>query len=229
MKVILFGATGMVGQGALRECLLDPDIELVQIIGRTPSGTKHAKVVELLTDNMWDYIALEPKLSGFDACLFCLGTPSAGKTEEAYRKVTYDLTMAAAEALCRLNPKMTFVYVSGEGADSSEKGSVMWARVRGALENALLRLPFKAVYIFRPGVIQPLHGIKSKTPTYRLFYSLAKPLLPLARFAFPNQISTTEILGRALIAAAKRGADKTLLKTADFNKLGALAKSRTGK
>lgn len=220
MKLLLFGATGMVGQGALRESLRDTEVETVLVVGRTPCGEKkNPKLQELLLDDLSRLEGVEAKLKGFDACLFCLGTPSAGKTEAAYRKITYDLTLAVAETLCRLNPAMTFLYVSGEGADSTEKGPVMWARVRGQTENALFRLPFKGVYVFRPGVIQPLHGIQSKTKAYRLFYSLAKPLLPLARFAFPNQISSTEILGRALLSVAKKGAGERILKTRDFVKL----------
>ena len=219
MKVILFGATGMVGQGVLKECLLDPKIESVLSVGRSPTGVVHPKLKELNHQDLANYQGLDTHLTGLDACFFCLGTPSSGKTETEYRRVTYDFTIAAAETLSRLNPQMVFIYVSGEGADSSEKSRTMWARVRGKTENALLRMPFKAVYIFRPGLIQPLDGIQSKTKAYRLFYNAAKPLLPIFRWAFPGLISTTEYIGRAMILVAMRGYEKTILKTSDFNKI----------
>src|SRR5579863_720907 len=172
MNVLLFGATGMVGQGVLRECLLDPEVERVLAIGRTSCGQQHKKLRELLRKDFSDYSGVENELTGFDACFFCLGVSSAGMTEEAYRRVTYDLTLAAAQVLAKLNPDMTFIYVSGAGTDSSEHGRTMWARVKGKTENDLLRLPFHAAYMFRPGVIRPLHGIRSRTKLYRLFYLL---------------------------------------------------------
>src|SRR5579864_1453935 len=177
MKVILFGATGMVGQGVLRECLRDPRVEAVLAVGRSATGQSHPKLSELVQQDLFAYSANEARLKGYDACFFCLGVSSAGMSEADYRHITYDLTLAAAETLVRLNPAMTFIYVSGAGTDSSERGSSMWARVKGATENALLRLPFKAAYMFRPGVIRPLHGIRSKTPLYRAFYMAAAPLL----------------------------------------------------
>jgi uncharacterized protein YbjT (DUF2867 family) len=174
MNVLLFGATGMVGQGVLRECLLDPDVQLVKTVGRSASGVQHAKLREVVHNDLWHYQSLESQLAGFDACFFCLGVTSSGTTEENYERVTYGITMAAAEILS-LNPQMTFVYVSGTGTDSSERGRIMWARVKGKTENALLRLPFKAAYMFRPGIIAPLYGAKSRTPLYRAFYTLGKP------------------------------------------------------
>ena len=168
MNVLLFGATGMVGQGVLRECLLDPGVVSVQTVGRTATGAHHAKLRELLHNDLWHYQSLEAQLSGFDACFFCLGVASAGMTEENYERVTYGITMAAAEMLTRVNPQMTFIYVSGTGTNSSERGRIMWARVKGKTENALLRLPFKAAYMFRPGIIEPLHGARSRTPLYRV-------------------------------------------------------------
>jgi uncharacterized protein YbjT (DUF2867 family) len=218
-NILVFGATGMVGQGVLRECLEDPDVKSVSSIGRTPTGVTHHKFQEIILGDLWDYTPVESKLSGFDACFFCLGTPSAGKSEVEYRHVTYDLTLTAAATLSRLNPQMTFIYVSGEGADSSEKSRVMWARVRGQTENALFRLPFKAVYVFRPGIIQPLHQIQSKTATYRIFYRLAKPILPVLRRTFPNHVSSTEQIGRAMLAVSKKGASKKILRTPDFNQI----------
>ncbi len=166
MKVILFGATGMVGQGVLRECLLDPEVETVLAVGRSSTGQQHAKLQEILHKDLEDLSRIENKLSGYDACFFCLGVSSAGLNEQQYRRVTYDLTIAAAKVLVRLNPAMTFIYVSGAGTDSTERGRMMWARVKGQTENALLQMPFRAAYMFRPAYIQPLHGIKTRTRWY---------------------------------------------------------------
>jgi uncharacterized protein YbjT (DUF2867 family) len=206
----------MVGQGVLRECLLDPDIEAVQALGRSPTGTHHAKLREIVLANLFDYSGVEAELKGFDACFFCLGVSSAGMSEPQYEKLTYTLTLAAANTLSRLNPAMTFVYVSGAGTDSSEKGRVMWARVKGKTENAILRLPFKAAYMFRPGIVQPVHGARSKTTAYRIGYALAKPVLPLLRRLFPRYILTTEEIGRAMIHVAKKGAHKKVLESWDI-------------
>jgi uncharacterized protein YbjT (DUF2867 family) len=216
MNVSLFGATGMVGQGVLRECLLDPGVLLVQTVGRSATGVQHAKLREVVHNDLWHYESLEAELSGFDACFFCLGVTSTGMTEENYERVTYGITMAAAEILSRLNPRMTFIYVSGSGTDSSEHGRMMWARVKGKTENALLRLPFKAAYMFRPGIIEPLHGAKSRTLLYNVFYSLGKPLLPLIRFAFPDQILTTEQVGRAMLEVANHGFPNQILEIKDI-------------
>jgi uncharacterized protein YbjT (DUF2867 family) len=216
VDVILFGASGMVGQGVLRECLLDPGVHRVLAIGRTVTGQQHAKLAEVVRADLYDYSDIEGELSGYDACFFCLGTSAAGKTEAEYRRVTYDLTMAAANTLAQLNPQMTFVYVSGSGTDSSEQGRVMWARVKGATENALLRLPFKAAYMFRPAGIQPMHGETSKTKLYRVAYSITRPLLPLLLRLFPNYVTTTEILGRAMLDAARNGAPSPILEPSAF-------------
>ena len=219
MNVIVFGGTGMVGQGLLRECLLDPDVERVLSIVRAPSGQQHRKLRELVHSNFLDFSPIETELSGFDAAFFCLGATSAGKTEEQYSRVTYDITMAAAEPLARLNPGMTFVFVSGAGTDSTERGRVMWARVKGKTENALQRLPFKAAYMFRPAVIQAMHGVQSRTALYRIPYLILWPLLPWLRKRFPQYVTTTEQLGRAMIAVAKHGAPKRVLESAAINKL----------
>ena len=181
MKLLLLGATGMVGQGVLRECLLDPNVEAIVTVGRTATGAQHPKLQEIVRQDLWNYTDIAPALSGFQACFFCLGVSSAGMTEKDYARVTYGITLAAAETLCRLNPAMVFVYVSGVGTDSSEHGRSMWARVKGRTENALLRLPFAAAYMFRPGIIVPLYGAKSKTAIYRVVYTLTKPLLPASR------------------------------------------------
>ena len=159
MKVILFGATGMVGQGVLRECLVDPDVESVLVVGRSPTSQKHAKLREILHDNFMDFSKIESELRGYDACFFCLGVSSVGMDAERYRHLTYDVTMAAANTLVRLNPNMVFTYVTGRSTDSTEQGPLRWARVKGKTENDLLKLPFKAAYMFRPAGIQPLHGV----------------------------------------------------------------------
>src|SRR5580704_12197826 len=172
MRAILFGATGMVGQGLLRECLLDPSVEHVLSIVRNPRGQQSAKLSELVHKDFFDFSPVESQLAGYDSCFYCAGFSSAGMTEESYSHATYDMTLAAAQTLARLNSPMTFLYVSGAGTDSTGKGRTMWARVKGKTENALLRLPFKAAYMFRPGVIQPLHGIQSKTASYRILYIL---------------------------------------------------------
>jgi uncharacterized protein YbjT (DUF2867 family) len=175
MKVILFGATGMVGQGVLRECLLDADIESVLAVGRSPTGQPHAKLREIVHDNFLDYSAIESELKGYDSCFFCLGVSSVGMDEARYRYLTYDITLAAARTLAKLNPQMVFVYVTGRGTDSSEQGRSMWARVKGKTENDLLKLPFKAAYMFRPAGILPLHGIRSKTAWYQAVYVAVAP------------------------------------------------------
>ncbi|HEY1772007.1 MAG TPA: epimerase [Gammaproteobacteria bacterium] len=219
MKVILFGATGMVGQGVLRECLREPQIEGVLAVGRAGTGKHDPKLKELVLPDLFQYQSVKSQLAGYDACFFCLGISSAGMSEADYRHITYDLTLAAANELVKLNPKMTFVYVSGQGTDSSEKGRVMWARVKGATENALLALPFKAAFMFRPGIIRPLHGIRSKTALYQSFYTAFKPLLGLmARFS-PNSLTSTEQMGKAMIHAARDGAPLQHLENKDINRL----------
>jgi uncharacterized protein YbjT (DUF2867 family) len=219
MDVILFGATGMVGQGILRECLLDPDVQQILSIVRTPSGQHHPKLRELIHTDFFDYSAIEPELTGFDACFFSLGVSSAGMDEAKYKHLTYDLTLAAATTLARLNPQMTFLYVSGAGTDSTERGRSMWARVKGKTENDLLKLPFRAAHMFRPGAIQPMHGIRSKTKLYQTFYTILNPILPLLKSAFPKYITSTEQLGRAMLHVAKHGYPQPILETNDINTL----------
>jgi uncharacterized protein YbjT (DUF2867 family) len=217
MRVILFGATGMVGQGVLRECLLDPDVTGVLSVARSSTGRQHEKLRELLHRDFTDFAALERELTGYDACFFCLGVSSSGMKEADYARVTFDFTLAAAKVLAKANPGMTFIFVSGAGADSSEKGRSMWARVKGRTENALLALPFKATFIFRPGLIQAMHGITSRTKSYRVIYAFLSPFFPLLNALFPKSITTTERIGRAMLALAKRGGGKTVLGTADIN------------
>jgi uncharacterized protein YbjT (DUF2867 family) len=217
MNVILFGATGMVGQGVLRECLLDPDIQQVLTVGRSATGQQHPKLRELTVPNLMDLTTIEPQFNGYDACFFCTGVSSAGMTEEKYTLLTYDLTLSVAQTLARLNPTMTFLYISGAGTDSTEKGRSMWARVKGRTENALLRLPFKSAYMFRPGFIQPLHGIRSKTRLYQFLYDILAPIQPLLKGRLPKYITTTEQLGRAMITVAKNGYPKPILESLDIN------------
>ena len=186
-------------------------------VARSASGQTDAKLREVVHGDFTDFSAIENELSDYDACFFCLGVSSAGMTEAEYTRVTYDITMAAARTLMKVSPGMTFEYISGTGTDSSEKGRSMWARVKGKTENALLALPFKASYMFRPGFIQPLHGIKSKTRVYRFFYAVSKPLLPMLKAIFPQYVTTTERLGRAMIAVARHGYPKKVLEMRDIN------------
>ncbi len=218
MKVLLFGATGMVGQGVLRECLLAPDVESVLAIGRSATGQTHPKLRELVHADLTNYTAIESELAGHDACFFCLGISAAGLSEQAYTRVTYDVTLAAAEVLARLSPTMTFIYVSGEGTDATETKRAMWARVKGRTENALQKLPFKSV-MFRPGLIRPLHGIRSKTRLYRIAYAVMWPLFPL--LGVFGALTTTERVGRAMLRVARDGAPRPILANRDINQLAA--------
>ena len=218
MRVILFGATGMVGAGVLIECLDDPRVEAVLAVTRSPLTTRHGKLRELLRSDFFDYGDVRGQLADYDACFFCLGVSAAGMSEPDYSRMTYDLTIAVARVLAELNPGMTFCYVSGQGTDSSEEGRFMWARVKGRTENELLRMPFDA-YMFRPGFIQPLKGVRSKTKVYQAFYTVLGWLLPLLRRVMPGQLTTTENVGRAMINAAAHGYSKRVLTPADINDL----------
>jgi len=209
----------MVGQAVLRECLLDPEVERVVSVVRRATGAQHPKLREVVHADFHDFTSIAPELAGVDACLFTLGVTSAGMSEQEYRHVTYDITMAAATMLLRVNPQLTFVFVSGAGTDNTERGRVMWARVKGAAENALLRMPFKGAYMFRPAAIQPLHGVRSRTTSYRIAYTVMSPVLPLLRRLFPQHITTTEKLGRAMIEVAKHGGPKQVLESKDINEL----------
>jgi uncharacterized protein YbjT (DUF2867 family) len=224
MRVLLFGATGMVGQGVLRECLLDPRVDAVLAVGRTATGQRHPKLSELVQPDLFNLPASRDRLAGFDACFFCLGVSSVGMEEERYRHITYGLTLGVAQTLAQLNPAMTFVYVSGMGTDSTGQNRTMWARVKGETENALLRLPFRAAWMFRPAMIVPLDGIRSKTWLYRATYSATAPLLPWLYRRFPKYVTTTRQVGLAMIEVARHGASKPVLENADIN-----AVRKTGK
>jgi uncharacterized protein YbjT (DUF2867 family) len=219
MKVLIFGASGMVGQGVLRVCLHDDAVSEVLVIGRTALAQQHAKMRMIVRDDLLEFNGLGAELATVDACFYCLGVSSTGLDESAYTRITFDLTLAAARALALAHPGACFTYVSGAGTDSSERGRSMWARVKGRTENALLALPLKAV-MFRPGAIAPLHGEVSKTPSYRLFYTVLGPLLSRLKPYFPGFITSTEQLGRAMLAVARHGSAKPVLESTDIEKLG---------
>ena len=226
MNILLFGATGMIGQGVLRECLLAEDVAQVLCVGRTSVALTHPRLKEFVLDDLFDLRAIEAELAGVDACFYCLGPSSAGMAEGPYTRITYDLTLAAAQTLVGVAPASTFIYVSGAGTDSSERGGIMWARVKGRTENALAALPFRAVFLFRPGIIQPLHGIRSKTASYRVLYSLARPVFSLLRALMPGVVLTTAVLGQAMLAVARTGAPKRVLGAADIQALASTASIR---
>ena len=216
MNIVLFGATGMLGQGVLRECLHAPDVQRVLTIGRHRTGQQHPKLHEIVHVDLWHYNAIEEQLRGYHACFFCLGVTSAGMKEPEYDRITHGIATAAADVLCRNNPGLTFVLVSGAGADSSERGRIMWARIKGKTENAILRMPCTS-YVFRPGVVLPMHGERSRTPAYRVLYSMTRPLLPLLKRVWPRQILTTEQFGRAMLTVARQGAPKRVLESSDIS------------
>jgi uncharacterized protein YbjT (DUF2867 family) len=217
MRVILFGATGMIGQGVLRECLLDARVTCVLAVGRASCGMRHAKLEEILVADLFDLSSVAERLVGFAACFYCLGVSSGGMSEAAYTRITLDLTIAVAAVLLRANPRMRFCFISGAGADGAEQSRTMWARVKGRAENALLAMPFGEVTVFRPGVIQPLHGITSRTLSYRVLYAALRPLMPVLRTAAPRLVTTTERIGRAMLHVAFAGSTKRVLETADIN------------
>lgn len=218
-KVILFGATGMIGKGVLLECLESPQVDAVLAIGRSSCGVIHAKLTEVLHDDFLDYSAIAQQMKGYDACYFCLGISAGGMTEEKYTRITYEFTLAAAQALINLTPEMIFIFVSGAGTDATEKGRMMWARVKGRTENDLRKIPFKAVYLFRPGVIQPMKGITSRTASYRFFYTVFGFLFPLLKLLFPKSITTTVDIGQAMINAVVEGYAKPVLESRDIKLL----------
>jgi len=219
VRILLFGATGMVGAGALLECLADPRVSGIISVSRTPTGRSHPKLREVLHTDFFAYEGLRAEFGECDACLFCLGVSVLGLSEADYTHLTYDLTLAAAQALLAANSRATFCYVSGVGTDSTEKGRSMWARVKGRTENALLAMPFKASFMFRPGFIQPMKGVRSKTAWYQAIYSIAAPVYPVLHRLFPQTSTTTEALGRAMIEVAANGYARQILYSGDINTL----------
>jgi len=219
LKVIVFGATGMVGEGVMHECLLHPEVESVQVANRRPCGVEHDKLTEILHADFQDFTAIENQLSGYDAAYFCMGVSSIGLKEEAYNKLTYDLTMHVAQTLKKLNPDMTFTYVSGSGTDSTEKGRSMWARIKGKTENDLLKL-FDSAYMFRPGYIQPIKGLKN---TYKVYRFLA-PFYPIWNTLFPRYVCTLQNLGLAMIHVSRKSCDTTILENVDIKKVASREK-----
>lgn len=220
IKAIIFGATGMVGEGVLHECLRHNYVESVLVIGRRLCEVKHPKLQEVIHTNFYDYSNIESRLTDYNACFFCLGVTSIGKNEDEYRWLTYDLTLAAAKTLSRLNPEMAFCYVSGTGTDSSEQGRSMWARVKGKTENDVMKLPFKAAYAFRPGYIKPTKGLKRTL----VFAKWAAPLYPLLRAVFANYVCTLEEVGLSMIEVARNGYSKKILECEDIRRVAQLAR-----
>jgi hypothetical protein len=212
IKAIIFGATGMVGEGVLHVAIGHPDVESVLVIGRRSCEVKHPKLKELLHNDFYDYSAIEKELSGYNACFFCLGVSSIGMSEKAYTRVSYDLTMEAATTLSRLNPDMTFCYVSGAGTDSTEKGSIMWARIKGRVENRLKELPFKSVYLFRPAFIKPIKGLRHA----HLISDVAGMMYPLLKVISPKFVCKLEDVGLAMIQAAKTGPFRMIIENKDI-------------
>jgi uncharacterized protein YbjT (DUF2867 family) len=225
VKVIVFGATGMIGQGVLRECLLDPAVEGVLVVTRNTTSQTHPKLREIVHADFADLSAIEGELTDYDACFYCLGVSSVGMSEADYTRVTYDYAMAAGRVLARHNPTMTFVFISGGGTDSSEKGGSMWARVKGKTENALLALPFKASFMLRPAMIIPMHGIVSRTRLYRIVYTIIGPLHPFLKLVAPSVVTTTDNVAKAMLVVATdaHASKKRVLENRDINELVASA------
>jgi len=212
IKVIITGATGMVGEGVLHECLLHPQIDEVLVINRKPCGMQHPKLKEIIHPDFFNLSPIKNQLAGYDACLFCLGVSSVGMKEPEYFKLTYTLTMHVASILSEVNQHMTFCYISGAATDSTEKGRMMWARVKGKTENDLQKLPFKKVYNFRPSMLEPTKGLKNTLSLYKYFGWIA----PIIRYLAPNQISTLKQLGQAMIKTVLNGYQKNTIEVKDI-------------
>lgn len=215
LDVIITGTTGMVGEGVLHECLSHPDVERILVINRRPCGVKDSKLTEIIHENFFDLSPIEHRLSGYNACFFCLGVTSLNKKEPEYFSLTYTLTLGIAQQLSKQNPEMTFCYISGAGTDSTEKGRLMWARVKGKTENDLMKLPFKRVYNFRPGFLQPTKGLKNAHGYYVVF----RLLYPFFRLILSKYVSTLKELGLAMINSVTKGYDKQVLEVPDIIKL----------
>lgn len=216
LHLIVTGATGMVGEGVLHEALQSDAVEKILVINRKPCGMMHEKLTEIIHTDFFNLAPIAEKLSNYNACFFCLGVSSMRMKEPEFYRFTYTLTMQAATLLCQLNPQMTFCYISGAGTDSSEKGRQMWARVKGKTENDLMRLPFKKVYNFRPGVLQPTEGLKNTLKYYHWFGWL----LPVIKLFAPKYISSLKELGQAMITAATKGYKKLVLEVSDIKEAG---------
>jgi hypothetical protein len=212
LRVIITGASGMVGEGVLHECLQHPQVASVLVVGRKPCGTTHPKLTEIIHTNLLELAPIESQLVGYDACFFCAGVSSVGMSEADYTAVTYTLTMSFATTLAKLSPALTFCYVSGAATDSTEQGRTMWARVKGKTENDLFKLPFKAAYAFRPGYMHPTKGLKNTLS----YYKYLSWLYPALRLVFSGSVSTLAELGRAMIHVALRGSDKRILEVKDI-------------
>ena len=219
MKVIVTGATGMVGKGVLLECLDHKSVKKVLVIGRNPVDVTHPKLEELIHNDFSDFSTVKEQLAGYDACFLCMGISSVGMKEDDFKKITYDYTLSLARELLPLNPKMTITYVSGEGTDSSEKGRVMWARVKGKTENDLIKLGFKQAFMFRPGFIIPLRGIKSRTKAYQFIYDYFMWLVRLFKAVAPNAVVNTTQVGKAMINCALYGYSSVIIKPKDIIQL----------
>ncbi|WP_319500109.1 NAD-dependent epimerase/dehydratase family protein [uncultured Draconibacterium sp.] len=219
MKVIITGATGMVGKGVLLECLDHESVEKVLVIGRNPVDVAHPKLEELIHTNFADFSTVKAQLAGYDAFFLCMGISSVGMKENDFKKVTYDYTLSLARELVPLNPEMTITYVSGEGTDSSEKGRVMWARVKGKTENELIKLGFKQAFMFRPGFIIPLRGIKSRTKAYQFVYDYFMWLVHLFKAVAPNAVVNTTQVGKAMINTVLYGYNSIIIKPKDIIQL----------
>lgn len=219
-KIAVFGASGMIGQGVLRECLLAEDVGQVVVFGRSPLGQQDPKLHEVIIKDLFDLASLGDQLAGFDGIFYCLGVTSAGMSEADYTRTTHDLTLAIARPLAERSPQATFVFVSGMGADSSESSRTMWARIKGKAENAVMRLPFRAVYVLRPGFVQPLHGIRSRTRAYNMLYAVIRPFVPVIRMFYAKHMTTTENVGRAMLNVVRAGDERKLLTCQQIDEVG---------
>lgn len=216
MKAVVFGASGMVGQAVLRECIMDMSVDSVIAVTRSPMSLINPKFRNIVHADFLNFSPLAKQLKGVDVCFYCLGVASAGLSEAEYTKITCDYTLAAAKTLLKINPKISFVFISGMGADASEKGRVMWARVKGKTENELAKLKLRRLVVIRPAFIEPKDGIKSRTRLYRWLYILFWPVMPLIKLLAPNSVITTRSLGKLMIYLAREGSAKPVLESRDL-------------